>query len=138
MSIEENKIIMDRFVEFINSADEKLGRALISSSAKFYVPGRIEPLEGPSGYLQIIGMMRNGFPDIKWQLDEVVAEDDRLAARFTMRGTHRGTFLGVPPTDKSIVVKAMNFYRLSNGQLVEEYGMPDMMGLMQQIGALPA
>lgn len=138
MSIEENKSIMNRFVEFINSADENLANELISPSAKFYVPGRPEPLEGPTGYLQVIGMMRSGFPDVKWQLEEVIAEDDRIAARFVMHGTHRGAFFGVPPTGKSIAVKAMNFYRLSNGQFIEEYGMPDMMGLMQQIGALPA
>lgn len=137
MSIEKNKSIMNRFVEFINSADENLAKELISPSAKFYVPGRPEPLEGPTGYLQIIGMMRSGFPDIKWHLEEVIAEDDRIAARFVMHGTHGGAFFGVPPTGKSIAVKAMNFYRLSNGQFVEEYGMPDMMGLMQQIGALP-
>ena len=60
-----------------------------------------------------------------------------VAARFTMRGTHRGTFFGVPPTGKKIVVQAMNFYRLSGGQLVEERGQPDMLGLLQQIGAVP-
>jgi len=67
-----------------------------------------------------------------------VAEDDKVAARFIMRGTHQGTFFGVPPTGKKIAVQAMNIYRLSNGMFVEEHGLPDMLGLLQQIGAVPS
>jgi predicted ester cyclase len=54
-----------------------------------------------------------------------------------MQGTHRGIFFGVPPTGKSIKIQAMNFYRFSNGQIIEEYGQPDLLGLLQQIGAVP-
>jgi len=131
---EKNKIIMNRFVEFINTASEKLAEELINPTAQFYVPGHSEPMQGPAGYLAVIGMMRSGFPDIQWTLEELIVEDDKVAARFMMRGTHKGSFFGVPPTGKPIAIRAMNFYRLSNGQFVEEYGMPDMMGLMQQLG----
>ena len=54
-----------------------------------------------------------------------------------MRGTHDGTFFGVPATGKKIEVRAMNFYRLADGKFVEEYGQPDLLGLLQQIGAMP-
>jgi steroid delta-isomerase-like uncharacterized protein len=92
---------------------------------------------GPAGYLAIMEMMRGGFPDIQWTLEEMMAEGERVAARFTMRGTHQGTFFGVPPTGKKIEVSAMNLYRLSGGQFVEEHGQPDLRGLLQQIGAVP-
>ena len=128
---------MGRFLQFINTASEKLAEELISPDAVFHVPGRPEPMRGPAGYLAIIGMMRGGFPDIQWTLEEVIAEGDKVAARFTMRGTHRGAFFGVPPTGKTIVVQAMNFYRLSGGQFVEERGQPDLLGLLEQIGAVP-
>ncbi len=128
---------MGRFTEFINTASEKLASELIAPDATFHVPGRPEPMRGPAGYLAIIGMMRGGFPDIQWTLEEMVAEGDKVAARFTMRGTHRGAFLGVPPTGKAIAVQAMNIYRLRGGQFVEERGQPDMLGLLQQIGAAP-
>jgi len=134
---EANKCIMLRFTEFINSASEKLASELISPGAVFHVPGRPEPMRGPAGYLAIIGMMREGFPDVQWTLEETIAEDDKVAARFTMRGTHRGVFFGVPPSGKKIVVQAMNFYRLAGGQFVEERGQPDLLGLLQQIGAVP-
>jgi steroid delta-isomerase-like uncharacterized protein len=137
MSIEANKAVMHRFTEFINTASEKLATELISPNAIFHVPGRPEPLKGPAGYLAVIGMMRGGFPDIQWTLEQMIAEGDEVAARFTMRGTHRGPFFGVPPTGKPIEVQAMNFYRLSGGQFVEERGQPDLLSLLQQIGAVP-
>jgi steroid delta-isomerase-like uncharacterized protein len=105
--------------------------------AVFHVPGRPEPVRGPSGYLEIIGMMRGGFPDIQWKLEEMIAEGDMVAARFTMRGTHNGAFFGVPPTGRKIEAQAMNFYRFSGGKIVEERGQPDLLGLLQQIGAIP-
>ena len=125
------------FLEFINTASQELADEVISPEALFYVPGRPEPMRGPEGYLEIIGMMRGGFPDIQWVLEDMVAEDDKIAVRFTMRGTHKGTFFRVPPTEKPIEVQAMNFYRLSGGQIVEEHGQPDLLGLLQQIGAFP-
>ena len=133
----ENKVAMRRFVEFINTSSEKLAEELISPDAVFHVPGRPEPMRGPAGYLAVIGIMRSGFPDIQWTLEEMIAEDDKVAARFTMRGTHQGSFFGVPPTGKTIAVQAMNFYRLSGGQFVEERGQPDLLGLLMQIGAVP-
>jgi steroid delta-isomerase-like uncharacterized protein len=135
---EANKRVMHRFTEFINTASEKLAEELISPEAVFHVPGRPEPVRGPAGYREIIGMMREGFPDIQWTLEETVAEGDMVAARFTMRGTHRGIFFGVPPTGKTIKVQAMNFYRLSGGRFVEERGQPDLLSLLQQIGAVQA
>jgi predicted ester cyclase len=90
MTAETNKIVMRRFLEFINTASESLAQELISPDAIFHVPWSPEPMRGPAGYLAIIGMMRGGFPDIQWTLKEMVAEGDKVAARFTMRGTHLG------------------------------------------------
>jgi len=129
---------LKQFLQFINTADENLAQELISPLAKFYVPGQNVPLQGPQGYLMIIGMMRGGFPDIQWSLEETIMEGDRVAVRFIMRGTHNGNFMGVPASGKSIKVQAMNFYKLEGGQIIEEYGQPDMLGLLQQIGAVTA
>ena len=137
MTTEANKATMRRFLEFINTASQELAVELIAPGAVFHVPGRPEPMRGPAGYIAIIGMMRSGFPDIQWTIEEMIAEDDRVAARFMMRGTHRGAFFGVPPTGKKIEAQAMNFYRLFGGQFVEERGQPDIFGLLQQIGAVP-
>ena len=138
MTPETSKRVMIRFTEFINTASETLAAELISPDAIFHVPGRPEPMRGPAGYLAIIQMMRGGFPDIQWTLEEMVAEGDKVAARFTMRGTHLGTFFGAASTGKKIAVQALNIYRLSRGQIIEETGQPDLLGLLQQIGAVPA
>jgi len=137
MSIEANRLAMRRFTEFINTADQNLGEQLIAEDAQFRVPGRPESLRGLAGYMNVLGMMRSGFSDVQWSLEETIAEGDRIAARFTMRGTHDGTFFGVPATGRKIEVRAMNFYRLAGGKFVEEYGQPDLLGLLQQIGAVP-
>jgi len=137
MSIEANKLAMRRFTEFINTADQNLGEELIAEDAQFWVPGRPESMRGLAGYMNVLGMMRSGFSDVQWSLEETIAEGDKIAARFTMRGTHDGTFFGVPATGRKIEVRAMNFYRLAGGKFVEEYGQPDLLGLLQQIGAVP-
>lgn len=138
MTSEASKQVMIRFTDFINTASETLAAELVSPDAIFHVPGRSEPMRGPAGYLAIIQMMRGGFPDVQWTLEETVAEGDKVAARFTMRGTHLGTFFGTPATGKKIAVKALNIYRLAGGQIIEETGQPDLLGLLQQIGAVPA
>ena len=135
--MEKTTAFFKQFVQFINTADENLAQQLISPVAKFYVPGQPEPLQGPKGYLMIIAMMRSGFPDIQWTIEDMITENDKVAVRFTMRGTHQGTFFGVPATGKTIVVQAMNFYRLADDQIIEEFGQPDMLGLLTQIGAVP-
>ncbi|MFV7234626.1 ester cyclase [Flavobacterium sp. ZB4R12] len=68
--------------------------AINKSSGKFYVPGQIEPLQGQKGYLTIIAMMRSGFPDIQWTIEDMITENDKVAVRFTMKGTHQGAFFG--------------------------------------------
>jgi len=138
MTPQDSKRLMQRFVDFINTASERLADELIAPNAEFHVPGRTKPMQGPAGYLAIIEMMRGGFPDVQWTLEQLVAEGDTVAARFTMRGTHRGSFFGVPPSGRPILVQAMNFYRWAGGKIVEEHGQPDLLGLMQQIGAIPA
>jgi len=137
-TIDTSRRFMTRFVEFINTASPTMAKALVSANAVFHVPGRPEPLEGPEGYLAVIGMMRGGFPDIQWTIEELVVEPRRVAARFTMRGSHRGPFFGVAPTGKTITVQALNIYHLCHGQIVKEYGQPDMLALLQQIGGVPS
>jgi len=138
MSAESNKLLMSRFVEFINTANEVLAEELVDANAIFHAPVSPDPFIGPHGYMEILGMMRSGFPDIQWTLEEMIAENDTVAARFIMRGTHQATFFGVPASGKKIQAQAVNFYRFSNGKIVEERAQPDLLALLQQIGAIPA
>ena len=138
MTSQSAESVMNRFVEFINTSDEELARQVISRDAVFHAPSHPEPLRGPEGYLEVLAMMRGGFSDVVWTLEETVAQGDTVAARFTMRGTHDGEFFGIPASDNKISVQAMNFYYLADGRIVGERAQPDLLGVMQQIGALPA
>jgi steroid delta-isomerase-like uncharacterized protein len=132
-----NSQILHRFTsEFINTGSPAVAAELIAPQAEFHAPG-MPPLRGPDGYLVLVGMLRAGFPDVQWTLEDVVSEGDKVAARYTMRGTHTGAFMGVPATGKAFSVTSMGIYRIANGQIVEEHGLPDMMGIMMQIGAIP-
>ena len=69
---------------------------------------------------------------------DVVAEGDRVVIRKTFRGTQTGEFMGMPPTGKSISVGVIDIFRIAGGKIVEHWGLADMMGMMQQLGAMPA
>ncbi|KAF5575623.1 hypothetical protein FPCIR_13041 [Fusarium pseudocircinatum] len=79
-----------RFVEFINSADAVIGSEVIHESAEFHVPFDSKPLEGVSGYLEMLGMMRAAFPDIQWSVDQIITEGDKVVLRSKTRGTQTG------------------------------------------------
>ena len=130
--------IMNRFLEFINTADKNLAAEIIEENASFHVPGRREPLKGPSGYLEIIAMMRSGFSDVQWKFGELIIDGNNVAARFSMKATHDGLFFGVPATGNAIEIRAINIYHLTGQKIIEEFGVPDLVGLLGQIGALPS
>jgi predicted ester cyclase len=77
----DTKSIISRFVEFINTASQILAQELVAPDARFYVPGQTEPLSGPEGYLTIIALMRSGFSDVQWKIEDLVAEGDTVAVR---------------------------------------------------------
>ncbi len=83
MTTETNKAVMGRFLQFINTASEKLAERTQSPRTPYSTcRDDPEPMRGPAGYLAIIGMMRSGFPDIQWTLEEVDCRGDKVAARF--------------------------------------------------------
>lgn len=124
----------NRFVEFINSADETISDEVISPNATFHTPGSDEPLHGPTGWLKVLRAMRSAFPDIRWRVIETITEAPTLVARFTVTGTHSGDFLGIPATGRAVTFEATNFYRFEEGKIVAELGQPDLMTLFAQIG----
>jgi len=79
----------------------------------------------------------DAFPDFELSIDDVIAEGDKVAARWTSRGTHQGELLGVPPTDKLITQEGMVFYRMSHARIAEVWFYADNLGLMQQLGVVP-
>jgi steroid delta-isomerase-like uncharacterized protein len=98
-----------------------------------HVPGQASGAEGIRNKLK---GLRAPFPDIRFFLEDLVAEDDLVAARYYWKATQTGTFLGLAPTGKQVVVRGMYFYRLADGKLVEHWDSVDQLGLMQQLGII--
>ncbi len=137
MSVEENKELVRRFVEeFWNEGNADAADELMAPDAEIHMPtGERVALEGLKGFA---GAFRRSFPDWHSTFEELVAEGDRVAERWTGRGTHRGELQGIPPTGKRVEVPGSVFYRIVGGKIVEFRGQLDMMGLMQQLGVIPS
>lgn len=95
------------------------------------------PVMDREGFKLLIGAFRTGFPDLTVSLEDQVVEGNKVTNRVTIRGTHQGDFNGVPASGKSIEVPAINTMRIEGGKIHEIWGLPDVLGLMMQIGAIP-
>ena len=138
MSIEQNKALVRQMVE------EIFNRGNTSLAAEFLAPDFVEREELPpgipsdrEGVTQLTTMLRSAFPDFKATIDDIIAEGDKVVIRQTWTGTHKGEFMGVPPTDKSVSFGVIDIIRVAGGKFVEHWGQMDSMGLMQQLGAIP-
>ena len=89
------------------------------------------------GLKQLIALFRTAFPDLNCTLQDEIIQGDKIAAHWTMRGTHKGLFLGNSPTSKSINVKGLIYARIENDQVIENYMLIDQMGILQQLGLVP-
>ncbi len=135
MSLEQNKAVLTCLVDFINTGETAIADRVVASNflERDPFPGQ-QP--GREGLKATILMIRAAFPDLEWVVDEMVAEGETVASRFTWRGTHRGPFLGVPATGKQITVTGMVFDRVVEGQLVESQILLNTLGILTQLGAL--
>jgi steroid delta-isomerase-like uncharacterized protein len=134
---EENKALARRVVEEVwnrgnvGVVDETFAADYTENNPR---PGQ-EP--GIDGYKGGVTMMRTAFPDLHLDLQEIIAEGDRVAIRYTLHGTHDGELMGLPPSGNSVSSDGMVFARIGDGRVVERWGVQDMFALLQQIGALP-
>ena len=132
-----NKALMKKFETMINTADEQLAAELVADDAPFYTPASPEPLYGGKGYLSVVHWMRQGFSDVQWTLQDMVADEEKVAAHWTLTGTHDGVFLGIQPTGNKISVSVMNFYYFNaEGKITNDIAAEGMIGILRGIGAL--
>jgi steroid delta-isomerase-like uncharacterized protein len=137
MMVESNRHIMERYTrEFLPAGDAALAEEFVSPDIVMYYPGQPEQ-RGLDTLLALVAANREAFPDLVWTVEQMAADGDTVAVRYTMTGTHRGTFAGVAATDKPVVAQSMAFYRLADGKIIEERAQLDMLGILRQIGAVP-
>ena len=136
MSKEKNKEIQQKFGEAINTGKLENLKDLVADDVKDHDPAPNQG-PGPQGYIDFFTMMRNAFPDMKVEVEQLVADDDNVAFAYTLTGTHKGDFMGVAGTGKSIKARGMQISRFENGKMVERWGSSDELGILKQIGANP-
>ena len=93
---------------------------------------------GAAGLKGMIQMLRSWFPDLKLTVVDLVEKDDKVWGRIVARGTHLGTIMGKPGTGTPIQIDIIDVCRFANGKMVEHWGVPDTLGMMEQIGLLPS
>lgn len=94
-------------------------------------------IRGTDGLKLLVTNTRSAFPNIQGTIDDLVAERDKVAWRWTLRGTHLGSLSDTPPTGKQITITAIEISLFANGKIVEEWAVSDQLGLMQQLGIIP-
>jgi steroid delta-isomerase-like uncharacterized protein len=99
---------------------------------------RFADLRGPAASRAVVKMYRNAFPDLRFTIEEVIEQRDRVVIRWTATGTHQGDLHGLAPTGRTATVTGITIWRMAGGRVVEGWTNWDTLGLMQQIGAAPA
>ncbi len=134
---EQNKAIARRSYEALNQRNmdevyEAVDPNIVDHSAPPGTP------QGVEGVRQWFAMLLGAFPDLRVTVEDIIAEGDRVVARVTAAGTHQGEFLGVSPTGKQVTFTWIDILRFADRKVVEHWGEFDGLGLMQQLGAIPA
>ncbi len=137
MSTEQNKTIVRRvFDEIVNKGN--LGVADELLAADYVNHDFPAPAPGAEGFKLVTTMFRSAFPDIVVTLEDEFAEGDKVVTRGVFAGTHTGEFMGIPATGRKVTIKYLDIWRLENGKAKENWVQMDLLGLMQQLGVIPA
>ena len=135
MSTEGNKALSRRVIEEIfNKQNPALADELIDANFIDHGMG----FKGPEGFKQFVTTFITGFPDIRLTIDDMVAEGDKVALRLTAQGTHKGDFMGIAPTGKHITASGVLIQRIAGNKVAEGWLVNDVLGIMQQLGVVPA
>jgi steroid delta-isomerase-like uncharacterized protein len=139
---EQNKEIVQRiFNEFWHAGKTNVLDQLLATDvtnhelSKEPVSGRNAYKEWATGFRQVTA---TGFPDMDIALDALIAEGDLVAKRWTFNGTHSGDYMGIPASGRRVVMTGVTIYRIQGGQVRETWWNFDALGMMQQLGAIPA
>ena len=132
MSLDENKAVVERFVEeFWSSGKLSAADELLAADAAIAVNN--EPVADIETLKAICRSFRDAFPDWHSTFEELVAEGERVAERWTGRGTHRGEFQGIAATGRQVAVPGTVFYRIVGGKIVEFRGQFDRLAMLEQL-----
>jgi steroid delta-isomerase-like uncharacterized protein len=135
MNIEQNKAIARRFHELFDKGDMAGMEALLAPNCIAYQPG-VPPLDRES-FKQMGQLFVSAFGDSKQVIEDQIAEGDKVVSRGTWSAVHTGDFNGIPATGKRFQIPIVTVDRIVDGKIMEHWGQPDSLGLLQQLGVIP-
>jgi steroid delta-isomerase-like uncharacterized protein len=138
MATEHNQALVRQLFEALNRGPEALADARLAIFAPDEVSYFASQRLDYAAHAHFDAMVFTAFPDIQYTLNDLLAEGDRVVARFTARGTQTGAFQGIPATGKAVTMSAIAIYRVAGGKVVEQWLEYDMLGVLQQLGVVPA
>ena len=136
MSTEENKALVRRFYEQMDEDNVAIIDQLVATNYVGHVVG-MEDIRGLEGLKELAATFHSAFPDLKHVIEDMIAEGDKVVARFTCSCTHKGDFMGIAPTGKQVIYTGISINRIVNGKFVEAWVEIDALGILQQLGAVP-
>jgi steroid delta-isomerase-like uncharacterized protein len=133
---EENKGLAREFYDGINRRDMSIFNSHVADDFVDHeeIPGIPNTKEGVRAFFD---MMHGAFSGFRMNVDDMIAEGDKVVVRGTMQGTHTGVFMGIPATNRPVNVPLMDIIRLKDGKAVEHWGVTDMGTMMIQMGVVP-
>lgn len=137
MSAEDNKTIVRRSLEEFNQGNLSVIDELFAPDFVYHDPAN-PTVHSRQDYKQWLTQFRAAFPDVRISVEDMLAEGDKVAYRYTLRATQSGSWRGAPPTGKPISVTAIVIARLTGGKIAEGWQNADALGLVQQLGLMPA
>ncbi len=133
-----NKDLVRRFAqEVLNDGNMAALEELVAADLVNHSPPPGVPADREGLRAFVLGQ-RAAFPDFQMTVEDLIAEADKVVLRFTARGTHQGTFAGIPPTGKQVSISGINIYRVAGGKIVEAWAERDTFGMLRQLGAIPS
>lgn len=135
MSNDENKAVVRRFIEEVFGGDFGAVDELVGEDFTPHSWGPIAP--GREALKEAMTRVSAGLSDGHMEIEDMIAEGDRVAVRLTSTATHTGTFMGLPPSGRTYSVPEIHIFRVRDGKVVEHWREMDTMALMRQLGALP-
>lgn len=137
MSKEANAAAQKRFGEAVNSGRLNDLHEVIAPHVVDHDPAPGQE-SGPEGFIAFFTTMRTAFPDLAIAVEQQVADEEQIAFAYTITGTHRGDFMGIPPSGRAISARGVQISRFEDGKLVERWGSSDELGILKQLGVEPA
>ncbi len=138
MSVEENKeLVRNEFKRWELEGDETLIGECYAPDCVWHGPGGQE-VKGHEEMKQLMVLLGTAFPDKRYTIHDLIAEGDKVVARWSLSATHKGDYMGIPATNKQVTITGTYVIRIADGKQIEWWLEGDFLGLMQQLGAIPS